>query len=75
MQHMAKHRRATKRGQPELIFFPLADSFLGPQAPHQWLAGGESPLDPMWRIVGADGVSYFVGRDQHAYVQQDLPIA
>jgi hypothetical protein len=28
-----------------------------------------------WRIVGANGVSYFVGRDQHAYVQQDLPIA
>lgn len=60
---------------PELIFFPIAGGYIGPQATHHWSAGGESPLNPMWRIVGANGLSYFVGPNQHVYLQQDLPIA
>ena len=60
--------------QPDLVFFPLADDVTGPQATRSWTGGGDSPLDPMWRVIGADGATYFVGQDQHVYNLASLPI-
>ena len=62
--------------QPELMFFPIDPSFPVLTSPvHKWAGGGNSAMDAMWHIVGADGYDYFVGTDLHVYVQQDLPIA
>lgn len=60
--------------QPELVFFQLPDSWQGPLATHHWTAGGQSPIDPLWHIVGADGVDYFVGEDHNVYTRTQLPI-
>lgn len=59
---------------PELIFFPIDDTYVGPHATHKWTAGGESPDDPMWLVAGTDGQKYFVGTDGHIYAQSGLPI-
>ena len=62
--------------QPELMFFPIDPSFPVLTSPvHKWAGGGNSAMNAMWHIVGADRHDYFVGTDLHVYVQQDLPIA
>lgn len=62
--------------QPELIFFPIDPSFPVLTSPvHKWAGGGNSPMNPMWYMVGIDGHSYFVGVDQHVHNQSELPIA
>lgn len=62
--------------QPELIFFPVDPSFPYLNSPaHKWAGGGNSAMDPMWYVVGADRHNYFVGGDLNVYAQPDLPIA
>jgi hypothetical protein len=62
--------------QPELIFFPIDPSFPVLTSPvHKWRGGGNSPMEPMWHIVGSDGHDYFVGGDLNVHAQADLPIA
>lgn len=62
--------------QPALIFFPIDPNFPNLSSPvHNWAGGGNSPMNPMWHLIGSDGHNYFVGIDLHVYVQKDLPIA
>jgi hypothetical protein len=62
--------------QPELMFFPIDPQWRDLHSPkHSWSGGGDSPMDPMWHIVGADGHDYFVGVNMQVYEQQDLPFA
>jgi hypothetical protein len=62
--------------QPALIFFPIDPNFPILSSPvHNWAGGGNSPMNPMWHIIGSDGHDYFVGTDLHVYTQKDLPIA
>jgi hypothetical protein len=62
--------------QPELIFFPIDPSFPNLSSPvHKWAGGGNSPMLPMWYIVGSDNNSYFVGTDLHTHPLSQLPIA
>jgi hypothetical protein len=72
-----QRRLSLKTGtQPELIFFPIDPNFPGLTSPlHKWTGGGNSALNPMWRIVGSDGQDYFVGADLNVHGQKDLPIA
>jgi hypothetical protein len=62
--------------QPELIFFPINPSFPILTSPiSKWMGGGNSPMLPMWLLVGSDGRNYFVGTDLSVYAQSTLPIA
>jgi hypothetical protein len=62
--------------QPTLIFFPIDPRWRIPNSPvSKWRGGGDSPMDPMWRLRGADGHDYFVGVDSHVYGGGELPIA
>jgi len=62
--------------QPELIFVPIDPNYpVVTSAVHKWAGGGNSAMDPMWHIVGSDGLDYFVGADLNVHVQNDLPIA
>lgn len=62
--------------KPELIFFPIDPSFPNLNSPvHQWAGGGNSAMNPMWYVVGADRHDYFVGGDLNVHAQPDLPIA
>lgn len=62
--------------QPELVFFPIDPQWRDPHSPkHSWSGGGDSPMDPMWHLVGADGHEYFVGVDMHVYDTVNLPLA
>lgn len=62
--------------QPELIFFPIDPSYPNLSSPvHKWAGGGNSPMLPMWYVVGADGNSYFIGTDMHTHTFSQLPIA
>jgi hypothetical protein len=68
--------QAMPGAQPELIFFPINPNFPVITSPvHQWKGGGNSPMIPMWLVVGSDGQNYFVGTDQHVYTRQALPVA
>jgi hypothetical protein len=61
---------------PVLIFFPIDPNFPILSSPvHNWAGGGNSPMHPMWHVIGSDGHDYFVGIDLHVYAQKDLPIA
>jgi len=65
---------ATK--QPELVFFPIDPQWRDPNSPkHGWSGGGDSPMDPMWHLVGVDGRDYFVGVDMRVYDAASLPLA
>lgn len=60
----------------ELVFFPIDPRWRDLSSPkHNWSGGGDSPMDPMWHIAGADGHDYFVGVDLHVYDQSALPLA
>lgn len=62
--------------QPELIFFPINPNFPILTSPvHTWSGGGNSPMLPMWLLVGSDRQNYFVGIDLGVYSQSTLPIA
>ncbi len=62
--------------QPELIFFPIDPNYPILTSPvHRWKGGGNSPMIPMWLVVGADEQNYFVGSDLGVYTQQVLPVA
>jgi hypothetical protein len=61
--------------QPELIFFPINPAFGNPTSPvSKWAGGGNSPMLPMWLLVGTDGRNYFIGTDLSVYNQSSLPI-
>lgn len=61
---------------PELIFFPIDPSFPYLTSPvHKWAGGGNSAMNPMWLMVGADRHNYFLGANLNVYGQPDLPIA
>lgn len=72
----SERKKGVRRGsQPELIFFPIDPNFPVLTSPvHKWAGGGNSPMNPMWSMVGTDGNSYFVGIDQHVHNQSELPI-
>lgn len=77
-QALQKQRGLQVRGgtQPELIFFPIDPNYPVLTSPvHQWKGGGNSPMIPMWLMVGSDGQSYFAGTDLGIYTQAALPIA
>ena len=60
----------------KLIFFPINPSFPDLNSPvHKWAGGGNSAMNPIWYMVGADRRDYFMGEDMHVYTQTDLPIA
>ena len=62
--------------QPELMFFPIDPNYPNLTSPvHKWAGGGNSAMNAMWHIVGADGHDYYVGTDLHVYVPHELPIA
>ncbi|GAC1343569.1 MAG: hypothetical protein NVSMB27_03590 [Ktedonobacteraceae bacterium] len=62
--------------QPELFFFPIDPSFPILNSPmHNWTGGGNSAMNPMWHLVGADGQDYYIGVDLSVHVRGDLPIA
>ena len=62
--------------RPELIFFPIDPSFPYLTSPvHKWAGGGNSAMNPMWLMVGADRHDYFLGANLNIYGQSDLPIA
>lgn len=62
--------------QPELIFFPIDPEWRDPHSPvHNWTGSGQSPMEPMWHLVGSDGHDYFMGADLHIHIASDLPIA
>ena len=64
---------------PQLVFFPVDAAYLGPAGRGlghaRWTAGGEYPTDPVWFITGADGHTYFVGKDSHAHHEAEIPFA
>lgn len=70
-----RHLSVMAGASSELIFFPVAQDWQGPQASHHWTDGGGSPMDPMWLMVGNDGLQYFVGGNLHVHTPKDLPIA
>jgi len=58
--------------QPQLVYFPF--NFNAQETGKlNWVAGGESPDDPVWDIPGADGKDHIVGSDGHVYYVNDLP--
>jgi hypothetical protein len=62
--------------QPELIFFPINPAFPILTSPvSKWMGGGNSPMLPIWQLVGTNGQDYFVGTDLNVYTQQALPVA
>ena len=62
--------------RPELIFFPIDPSFPYLTSPvHKWAGGGNSAMNPMWHMVGADRHDYFLGANLNIYGQPNLPIA
>jgi hypothetical protein len=75
---LKSHRGLNVKGgtQPELIFFPIDPNFPVLTSPaHKWSGGGNSPMNPMWLLTGADGQDYFIGADLAVHVTKDLPIA
>lgn len=70
-------RRSVMAGvQPELIFFPIDPNWRNLRSPmSKWLGGGQSPMDPMWHLMGSDERDYFVGEDLRVYTLSDLPVA
>jgi len=80
IQRLQVERKVSPRASsaPLLVYFPPDPRVLGPagnQAPIPWSGGGEYPTDPMWMVPGADGRTYFVGKDSHVHNQSELPIA
>lgn len=69
-----RHVSALVGTTPRLVFFPIDHQQSGASRAHNWTGGGSSPMDPMWLIVGSDGVQYFVGADLHTYLDHDLPM-
>ncbi len=70
----ALHHVSPKAGtQPRLIYFPFNQN-AEDTGRINWKGGGNSPEDPMWEFVGADGNQHFAGNDGHAY-WNELPRA
>jgi hypothetical protein len=59
--------------QPRLIYFPF-DFAAQETGQLNWVAGGESPNDPIWDVPGVDGQDHIVGSDNHVYYVSQLPI-
>jgi hypothetical protein len=76
-QLQSQHKLAPlSRTVMKLVFFPIDPSFPYLNSPvHKWAGGGNSAMNPLWHVVGADGHDYFLGEDLHVYTQTDLPIA
>jgi len=76
-QLQSQHKLAPLSGTVmKLVFFPIDPSFPNLNSPvHKWAGGGNSAMNPMWHVVGADGHDYFLGEDLHVYKHTDLPIA
>jgi hypothetical protein len=78
---VAKLQQQLKRSvmagvQPKLIFFPIDPHWRNLRSPvSKWAGGGQSPMDPMWHLIGTDGHDYFVGEDLRVYISSDLPFA
>lgn len=54
--------------QPELVFFQLDPRYRDlSSSKYRWYGGGDSPLNPLWHVVGIAGNNYFMGNDLHAY--------
>jgi hypothetical protein len=70
----------SKTDAPMLVFFAPKQGWAGGGQPdrtatHFWTDSGTAATDPMWRIAGADGKVYFVGRSQHVYAASEVPMA
>jgi hypothetical protein len=78
LSRLQSQRRLSVLGgtRPELIFFPIDPSFPYLTSPvHKWAGGGNSAMNPMWHMSGADRHDYFLGADLNVHGQLDLPIA
>jgi len=78
LSHLQSQRRLSVLAgtRPELIFFPIDPSFPYLTSPvHKWAGGGNSAMNPMWHMSGADRHDYFLGADLYVHGQSDLPIA
>lgn len=70
----AQHGVALLSGaQPRLVYFPF-DFGAQETGKLTWVAGGESPDNPVWDVPGADGKDHIVGSDGHVYYSNELPI-
>lgn len=58
---------------PELVYFP--GDFEGFKAgKHHWNSGGTTPIDPVWRVPGADGHWHYVDHDGKAHLNNEIPV-
>jgi hypothetical protein len=57
---------------PVLVYIPI-DASAQETGKIVWVAGGESPVDPVWLIPGGDGRSHIVGTDGSVHFLDDLP--
>lgn len=60
---------------PELVYFDLDPRAYPPILAIKWTGGGNNDVEPIWRLLGADGKLYFVGTDAKVYAANQLPIA
>jgi hypothetical protein len=71
----SQHHTTLRSGaKPRLVYFPF-DLNAQETGKLIWVAGGESPDDPVWDVPGADGQDHVVGSDGHVYFLSELPIA
>ncbi len=57
----------------QLIYFP-ANTIAITEGTDHWNGGGTSPIDPIWRVPGADGQWHFVDHNGQAHLNTDLPV-
>lgn len=69
----AHHTTLRSGAQARLVYFAF-DFGAQETGKLTWIAGGESPDDPLWDIPGADGQDHIVGSDGHVYYLSELPI-
>ncbi len=71
---VAQHHTTLRLGaQAKLVYFPF-DFGAQETGKLTWVAGGESPDNPVWDVPGADGQDHIVGSDGHVYYTEELPI-
>jgi hypothetical protein len=59
---------------PELIYFPT-DHQAVLAGKTTWTGGGETVIDPIWRVPGADGHYSYVAHSQQVYSAGEIPVA
>jgi hypothetical protein len=56
--------------QPELVFFLIDPRYRDLSSKkYRWYGGGNSPLNPLWKVAGIGQNDYFVGPDLRTYTR------